>query len=73
MPQGTIKKIIADRGFGFISADGLDIFFHHLSVIEVPFDDLQEGQTVSYRLEDESTARDRDKGPRAVSVKPVFE
>ena len=29
MPQGTIKRLVADRGFGFISAASGDIFFHH--------------------------------------------
>ena len=32
MPQGTIKKIIADKGFGFISGDGGELFFHHSSL-----------------------------------------
>ena len=73
MPQGTIKKIMPDRGFGFISTDGEDVFFHHSSVAEVPFADLQEGQTVIYRVEDEGITQDRGKGPRATSVKPVIE
>ena len=29
MPQGTIKKVIADKGFGFISGEGGKSFFHH--------------------------------------------
>ncbi len=29
MPQGTIKKLIADKGFGFISGEGGELFFHH--------------------------------------------
>ena len=69
MPEGVIKKIVSDRGFGFISAEGGDIFFHHSSVNEVQFDDLQEGQTVEYSV-DEGDDR-RGKGPRAASVKPV--
>ena len=69
MPQGVIKKIVSDRGFGFISAEGGDIFFHHSSVIEIPFDELQEGQAVEYDLEEGD--RGRGKGPRASSVKPV--
>ena len=69
MPQGVIKKLVSDRGFGFISAEGGDIFFHHSSVTEVSFDDLQEGQPVEYELAEGSTPR--GKGPRAASVKPV--
>ncbi len=72
MPQGVIKKLVSDRGFGFISAERGDIFFHHSSVTGVTFDDLQEGQTVEYEIEEGGGgSRGRDKGPRATSVKPV--
>ena len=38
MTTGTIKKLISDRGFGFITAeDGQDHFFH-LSTLDVPFE-----------------------------------
>ena len=70
MPQGSIKKVVSDRGFGFISGDREDVFFHHSSVVESAFDDLQEGQAVEYELEGEDDRR-RGKGPRAVSVKPI--
>lgn len=72
MPQGVIKKVVADRGFGFISADGGDVFFHHSAVVDSRFDDLHEGQAVEYELDDsEGGGRRRGKGPRAASVKPV--
>ena len=71
MPQGTIKKIVSDRGFGFISGDRQDVFFHHSSVVEVTFDDLQEGQPVEYEIESEEDPRRRGKGPRASQVKPA--
>ena len=71
MPQGVIKKLVSDRGFGFISGEGGDVFFHHSSVAEGGFDDLQENQSVEYELEDQTVSRGRDKGPRASSVKPV--
>ena len=32
MPQGTIKKLIADKGFGFIEGERGDLFFHHSAV-----------------------------------------
>lgn len=70
MPQGVIKKIVSDRGFGFISAEGGDVFFHHSSVAEDGFDNLQENQPVEYELE-EGSARGRGKGPRASAVTPV--
>ena len=32
MPQGTIKKLVADKGFGFINGEKGDLFFHHSAV-----------------------------------------
>jgi len=50
---GKITSIRADRGFGFIAAtdagdSGKDIFFHCSAVIETPFEELREGQQVSF-------------------------
>ncbi len=70
MPQGTIKKIVADRGFGFLSGEGGDVFFHHSSVEDAGFDDLQEGQVVEYEVQQEGDGG-RGKGPRASLVKPA--
>lgn len=48
MLEGTIKKLVTDRGFGFIAqADGSEIFFHR-SKVTGSFDSLSEGQRVSY-------------------------
>ena len=63
MPEGTIKKIIADKGFGFIEGDGGDIFFHHSALIGVAIEALREGQTVEYEV------GRGPKGPRAENVK----
>lgn len=71
MPQGTIKKIVSDRGFGFISAGAGDVFFHHSVVADNKFDELKEGQAVIYETASGPDGRGRDKGPRAVSVQPV--
>jgi CspA family cold shock protein len=71
MPQGTITKIVSDRGFGFISGERGEVFFHHSSVADQGFDSLQEGQAVEYQLEEDNASRRRGKGPRAASVKPV--
>ncbi len=71
MPQGTIKKIVTDRGFGFISAPTGDIFFHHSVVAEGKFEELKEGQAVSFEVTTGPDERGRDKGPRAASVAPV--
>lgn len=71
MPQGTIKKLVSDRGFGFISATDGDIFFHHTMVADNKFDELNEGQSVNYEVITGPDDGGRDKGPRAASVTPV--
>jgi cold shock protein len=71
MPQGIIKKLVLDRGFGFISGASGDIFFHHSAVADNKFDELKEGQAVTYEIASGPDARGRDKGPRAVEVKPA--
>ena len=71
MPQGTIKKLVYDRGFGFIAGDRRDVFFHKSAVEQIRFEDLQEGQPVEYELDDEAQPRGRSKGPRASVVRPV--
>lgn len=63
--QGTIKKIIRDRGFGFIrSAEGQEVFFHRSSLRQLDFDTLREGEKVEFDVER------GDKGPRATNVHP---
>ena len=65
MAEGKIKRL-TDKGFGFIdNGTGKDMFFHMSSVVTVRFEDLHEGQTVTY---DEGTG---PKGPRAENVQPV--
>ena len=63
MAKGTIKRL-TDKGFGFIDkGDGKDLFFHMSSLDGVTFEELREGQTVTF---DEGMG---DKGPRAENVK----
>ena len=67
MPQGTIKKLVADKGFGFIQTeDGSDVFFHHSSVADQKFDNLTEGQRVEYTVD--NAGGPKGKGPRAATV-----
>lgn len=64
MPSGTIKRLVRDRGFGFIRDDGgQEWFFHRSAVAQGAFDQLAEGQRVSF--DEESSA----KGPRAGNVR----
>jgi len=65
MAEGTIKRL-TDRGFGFIDTGGSkDLFFHSSSLEGVSFEELHEGQRVSY------TEGRSPKGPCAENVKPV--
>jgi cold shock CspA family protein len=70
MLQGAIKKIVYNRGFGFIARDHRDVFFHRSSVEEIQFEDLQEGQSVDYLLDRDDQPRRRHDGPRATLVRP---
>jgi CspA family cold shock protein len=65
MAEGTIKRL-TDKGFGFIE-DGSDkdMFFHSSNLDGVSYDQLQEGQRVSY------TEGRGPKGPRAENVRPI--
>ena len=65
MAEGTIKKLTA-KGFGFIDTEnGNDLFFHMSNVEGTSYEDLQEGQRVSYN------AGQGPKGPRAENVRVV--
>jgi len=65
MSEGTIKKLISEKGFGFIQGERGELFFHHSAVQGTPFEELREGQRVSY------TEGRGPKGPRAESVSLV--
>jgi CspA family cold shock protein len=65
MPEGTIKKLLSEKGFGFIEGERGELFFHHSSVEGTSFETLKEGQKVSY------TEGRGPKGPRAESVSVV--
>lgn len=47
--NGTIKRLVSDRGFGFIATSaGEDIFFHRSAVVGTTFEDLTSGQNVTF-------------------------
>ncbi len=61
MIAGTVKKLVAERGFGFIAGDdGKEYFFHRSGVQD--FDSLMGGEKVSFEIEPSP------KGPRANRV-----
>ncbi len=62
--KGKIKKLIRERGFGFIAAeDDKEVFFHRSALAKEDFDALEEGTSVEFNLEE------GPKGPRAVNVR----
>jgi CspA family cold shock protein len=63
---GIIKKL-NEKGFGFITIEGeeKDLFFHSNSLVGVKFDELHEGDTVSFEIEDSP------KGKNGVNVQRV--
>jgi CspA family cold shock protein len=67
MATGTIKKVVSDRGFGFITAeDGKDYFFHRDGLDRsLDFDRLIGGERVEFATEQSP------KGPRATNIRPA--
>jgi len=65
MATGTIRRLIKDRGFGFIKTDEeTDLFFHRNELQEVDYDSLTEGQQVEFEIEQGRGGR-----PQAVRVR----
>jgi len=63
MKTGTIARV-TDKGFGFIKYDGAekDLFFHSNELVGVSFDELREGDAVTFEV------ADSPKGPNAIKV-----
>jgi CspA family cold shock protein len=62
--NGTIKRLVSDKGFGFILArDGTEYFFHNSACAQTHFDDLREGQAVTFEQ------GQGPKGPRGENVR----
>ena len=68
MASGRIKKVIEDKGYGFIRADdGREIFFHMTDLHDVDIKDLKEGDPMEFDVEKDPSGR----GPKAVHVRRV--
>ena len=64
MATGTVKKLVRERGFGFIQgSDGVRLFFHRSAVERPAYEALAEGQAVEFDVEK------GDRGLRAADVK----
>lgn len=63
MPTGIIRRLVKDRGFGFIRVEGSkDLFFHRSDVLGGSFETLREGDKVRFDV------REDPRGPRAIDV-----
>lgn len=67
MQNGTIVSLVREKGFGFIKREGeeKDLFFHSTELVNVRFDDLNEGETVSFEV------AEGPKGLNAIKVSKV--
>ncbi len=66
--KGKIKKMVRDRGFGFIRGDdGKEVFFHRSGLNAAEYDNLNEGDAVEY------VVQEGPRGARAENVRPVAE
>lgn len=66
MHKGKIKRLIRDRGFGFISdSDGREVFFHRNSLVGIEFEALNDEQELEFEVEKSP------KGPRAINIQVV--
>lgn len=72
MATGTIARLQTERGFGFIKPDGAagrnDLFFHATAVMGGSFEQLREGERVSFEVEPDPRNPTRQ---RAVRVQPM--
>jgi CspA family cold shock protein len=63
---GVIKRLVPDKGFGFVAAqDGSEYFFHRSACVDTRFEQLREGQSVTFEK------GQGPKGPRAENVRPT--
>lgn len=67
MTTGKVKWFKADKGYGFINAEGndKDIFVHYSAINIDGFKTLEEGQTVEFDIVE------GDRGPQASNVTVV--
>ena len=62
--NGTIKRLVSEKGFGFLAAaDGSEYFFHQSACNGCQFDSLREGQAVTFET------GQGPKGPRAENIR----
>jgi len=68
MYKGTVKRIMRERGFGFILAeDGRETFFHRSELQDLDFDELKEGDRLEFNI------TKGNKGPQATDIRKASE
>ncbi len=67
MPEGVVKWFSSEKGYGFITPDdgGKDVFVHFSAIAGAGFRNLEEGQRVSFDVQD------GQKGPQAAQVQAL--
>lgn len=68
---GTIKTLVSEKGFGFISREGeeKDLFFHNSELVGVTFDELKVGDVVTFEIKPGGEdANGKMRGPSAIGV-----
>ncbi len=67
MQEGTIARLVKEKGFGFISREGeeKDLFFHSNELKDVTFEELNEGDKLTFEV------AESPKGPNAVNVSRI--
>jgi CspA family cold shock protein len=64
--KGRVKKLVPERGFGFVRGDdGKEVFFHRSGLGANDYDALSEGDVVEY------VVQEGPRGPRAENVRAV--
>ena len=62
--KGTIKRLVSEKGFGFVQAqDVTEYFFHQSACADARFDELREGQSLTFEK------GQGPKGPRAENIR----
>lgn len=67
MEEGIVARVVSDKGFGFIKRDGQekDLFFHSNELVNTTFNDIREGDKVTFEV------ADSPKGPNAIKVSKI--
>ena len=79
MATGTVKTVLSDKGFGFITPDegngagNSDLFFHHTSIKDGQIEQYQPGDKVSYQAEPDSRDPSRSRATNVQRVTDVAE